>query len=131
MNVVTMAAALLVAPVLAQTTPTPAPNFDGQYIGRRVSQDAQAACVSREGKVTFNVSGGKISTVNSGDTSAPVDASGFFTLTYDLTIAGVGPAKATFTGQIAGDTAKGTARYRPPSSTGLSGCDYTFSARKQ
>ena len=125
--VMVLAALLVSAPVLAQS-PSPPSHFDGQYVGRRLSLDSQFGCTSREGKVTFNVSAGRVSTANSGETSAPVDESGNFTLKYDLTISGVGPATATFKGQIANDVAKGTVQY---SATGLPGCNYSFSAPKQ
>jgi len=129
---VTVTAFLAASVVRAEptATPSPAPNFDGRYIGRRLSQDSSVGCTSREGNVTFNVLDGKVGTPLSGETTAPLDASGNFTLKYDLTIAGVGPATATFRGQIAGDLAKGTVVYRP-ASTAYTDCSYTFSAQKQ
>jgi len=125
---IAIAVMLAAAPVFAQTA-APARNFDGQYIGRRVSQDGKAGCVKREGKVTLNVSGGKVGSPNS-DTTAPISDSGNFSLVFDTSISGVGPVTITYVGQIAGDAATGTLRV-DPASTAYTGCTYTFSAQKQ
>jgi len=123
-----MAELFVAAPVFAQTAP-PA-NLDGTYEGTRVGGSAAAPCRYAGRPVILVVNGRVIHSQAPPPTSktAPVDDSGNFTLSFDASSSTYGPLTYTYTGQIAGDTAKGSLDI---TSTSLGTCHYTFSAKRQ
>jgi len=125
-----MVAELFVAaPVFAQTAP-PA-NLDGTYVGTRDGGSSATTCiVAARRPVILVVNGGMIhSQPPPPSKTAPVDDSGNFTLSFDATSSDHGPLTYTYTGQIAGNTAKGSLDIWSPQLGGT--CHYTFSAKRQ